>query len=160
MIVAVDQKLIADLARNVVAETAPQELPLFRPVSEAYFREPKTALHGKRGKDEMLGFGVGEAITLVTPVVLAIMTDVVTFLAGELQKTFKEESAGIIGDLVKKLFKKYHTGESGTSAAATLTKEQLAKVRQIALEKARQLSLPENKAQLLADSMVGSLVTA
>ena len=45
-------------------------------------------------------------------------------------------------------------------AALDLTDEQLEQVRELALDKARLLKLPEAKAELLADSLVGSLATA
>jgi len=73
---SVQDQLVSELARNLVANTAPQELPLFRPVSEAYFKDPDGTLKGQPGKDETLGFGVGEAATFITPIVLAVMTDV------------------------------------------------------------------------------------
>jgi hypothetical protein len=44
--------------------------------------------------------------------------------------------------------------------AAELTDEQLEEVRKLAIEKAKQLKLPKDKAELLADSLVGSLATA
>jgi len=65
-------QLVADLARDMVAEIAPQELPTFRAQSEAYFKDPERALKGQAGKDDMLGFGVGAAVTFLTPVVLAV----------------------------------------------------------------------------------------
>lgn len=41
-----------------------------------------------------------------------------------------------------------------------LSSEQLIRIREIALEKARQMLLPEDKAHLMADSLIGSLVTS
>jgi hypothetical protein len=41
-----------------------------------------------------------------------------------------------------------------------LTRDQLSAVRRLALEKANELRIPPEQAQLLADSMVGSLVLA
>ena len=37
---AENNQLIADVARDIVAQTAPQELPLFRMTSAEYFKTP------------------------------------------------------------------------------------------------------------------------
>ena len=47
----------------------------------------------------------------------------------------------------------------GEEVPPPLTPEQIARVREVALEKGRQLRLPESQARLLADSLVGSLAT-
>ena len=73
---AADDALVADLARAVVEQTAPEELPLFRATSEAYFDDPDVAERSGCG-DEMLGFGVDAALVLVTPVALSVARDVV-----------------------------------------------------------------------------------
>ena len=44
-------QLIADLARDIVKQTAPQELPLFRATSTAYFQNPDTLLKNTKGRD-------------------------------------------------------------------------------------------------------------
>jgi len=51
-------------------------------------------------------------------------------------------------------------GAAGGDATPDLTEEQLEQVRALALEKAQQLKLAPDKAELLADSLVGSLATA
>lgn len=60
-------QLIADLARDLTAKVAPQELPLFRANSEAYFNDPEKAIKGQASKDDILGFGIGEVAAFVTP---------------------------------------------------------------------------------------------
>ena len=44
------QQLITDIARDVITQTAPHELPLFRASSEAYFKNPEKFLNGEAGK--------------------------------------------------------------------------------------------------------------
>src|SRR5438105_13861561 len=105
-------QLIADLARDIVKQTAPQELPLFRATSTAYFQNPDTLLKNTKGRDQLLGFGVGEAVVMITPSALAVLTQVVQFLTAEVQKSVASESASVIDDLVKKMFKKFrHTDD-------------------------------------------------
>ncbi len=159
------QQLVADLSREVVARIAPQELPVFRAHSRAYFADQGQVLRGGQGQDEMLGFGVGEAVAFLTPVVLPVMTAVVQYLTVEVTKSARAEGATLIGERVKQLFKRFRpaeaTGEYGHAASPpVLTQEQLGQVRQVAFEKALQLKLSAERAGLLADAVVGNLATA
>jgi hypothetical protein len=150
------RELIADLARDLVAQTAPHELPLLPAVSSAYFKDPDKALKSRDGEDRMLGFGAEEVVPFLTPVALAVTTQVVTFVSEEVRKSVEDNSSSVIGELVKRMFKKFRpAGED--EKPPPLTPEQLARVRRLAIEKARQLNLPQARAELLADSMVGSL---
>jgi hypothetical protein len=167
---AVDEELIASVAREQVAQLAPQELPLFRAQSAAYFEDPQKALRGDRSEDDMLSFGPEVAFALLTPVILSVTSTVLSALAEEVGKTVGEESRGIVGDLVRRLFRRPQAGaeeasgvgETGGASppAPVLTAAQLARVRQSAYERARQLDVPEARASLLADSLVGSLALA
>src|SRR5438105_796121 len=105
-------QLIADLARDIVGQTAPQELPLFRATSTAYFKRPDKILKHTKGEEEMLGFGMVEAAVMMTPSVLVIMTQVVQFVTAEVQKSVATESASLISDLIKKMFKKFRSSEA------------------------------------------------
>src|SRR2546425_11933887 len=95
------QQLIADVARELVTQTAPQELPLFRRLSETYFKNfkaPSQTRVDQVPKDEKLGFGMGEAVMFLTPIILAVGTEVVQYLAEQVVKTVKEEGAGLATD--------------------------------------------------------------
>ena len=159
---AVEDELVAELARDVVAKTAPHELPLFRATSEEYFKDPDRVLDPGEAKDEMLGFGVGEVAMLLGPAALVVAREVVTFVAAEVGKSAKEESSPIIRSLVRRVFRRGGQANGPAEQApppVELTADQLAEVHRIALEKAQQLRLPADKAELLADSMVGELTT-
>jgi hypothetical protein len=166
----VDDELVAVLARSAVAQAAPEELPLFRATSEAYFENPD-ALEAQRSKDEMLGFGVGDALVLLTPVALAVSRDVLSFVLEQLRSQAREHGKEAIDRLVSRLLDRDEKpapeapgGEAeapaGDAEPPDLTDEQLEEVRALAVEKARQLKLAPDKAELLADSLVGSLATA
>jgi hypothetical protein len=153
-------QLIADLAHDIVAQTAPQELPLFRATSAVYFKRPDKALKNQAGKDEILGFGTGEMVSLLTPIVLTVVTEVVTFLTVEVKKAVAAESASLISDQVKNLFKKFHPeGEKGQHDPTPLTREQIARVRKLAYERFLQLKLSDMQANRLADALTASLIT-
>jgi len=165
-------QLIADLARDAVAEIAPHELPMFRLQSEAYFKDPDSAFEGHTGGEDMLGFGAGAAAAFLTPAVLAVTTAIVKFVADEVKESVQEEGGDLISDIVKRMFKKFRPEEKkegegkkdeskkdkGKEGPLPLTPEQLKKVRELAFEQALQLRLSENTAETLAESLVGSLV--
>lgn len=155
---ATPDDLVAALARAAVERAAPEELPLFGPMSEAYLADPAALESGKQ-RDEMLGFGVEAAAMLVTPVALQVARDVLGFLHEQLRERAREQGESAIDRIIARLVGK-KDAEEGAAPVDTLTDEQLAQVRTLALEKARTLKLSEAKATLLADSLVGSLATA
>ena len=155
-------QLIADLARDLVVQTAPQELPLFRATSTAYFKSPDKVLKNTKGKEEMLGFGVAEAAVMMTPSILVVMTRVVQFVTAEVEKSVATESTSLISDLIKQMFKKFRSSEAKKEqhTPSPLTPEQLAQVSKLAYKEATRLMHSDARARLLADAIVGSLVTS
>jgi hypothetical protein len=155
----VKDQLVVDLARESVAQVAPQELPLYRATSELYLRNPDRLLQAQKGRDEPLGFGVDAGVVLLTPVIITVTKEVVEFVAAEVMKSVRTESSNLISEFVKKMFKRFRReGEArGEELPPPLTPEQLRSVRELALEKARQLQLSPSRAELLADSLVGNL---
>ena len=160
-----DDALVAALARASVERAAPEELPLFRATSDAYFNDP-AALERQRSGDEMLGFGVDAAVMLVTPVALAVAKDVIQFVGTQLRARAEKEGEGAIDRVLNRLLQRGEkaaepaAAEAATGGVAELTDEQLGQVRTLAFEKAKQLKLSDAKAELLAESLVGSLATA
>ena len=156
---SVYNQTVTEVARDLLAQLAPQEKALFRPISESYFKNPEKTLSDNQAKDEMLGFGAAEAVTLLTPVILAVSGDVVKFLFAEAQKAMQSESSNLINETVKSWFGKFRQKDDKKSPPP-LTAEQMEQVRKVAVLKAKQLKLSEKNTKLLADAIVGSLVTA
>jgi hypothetical protein len=158
---AVDDGLVAELARGAVERAAPEELPLFRPTSEAFFDDPESVTR-KDGGDDVLGFGVDAAMVLVTPVALSVARDVVEFVAAQVRSRLKSEGEGAVQKALDRIFKRGAEPAKPADPAAPpeLTDEELVRVHAIALEKAQQLKLAPAKAELLADAIVGGLATA
>lgn len=156
---SVYNQTVTEVARDLLAQLAPQEKALFRPISESYFKNPEKTLSDNQAKDEMLGFGAAEAVTLLTPVILAVSGDVVKFLFAEAQKAMQSESSNLINETVKSWFGKFRQKDDKKSPPP-LTAEQMEQVRKVAILKAKQLKLSEKNTKLLADAIVGSLVTA
>jgi hypothetical protein len=156
-----NNQLIADVARDVIAQTEPGELPLFRAISTEYFKKPAEVNKKKKSKDELLGFGIGESVSLITPAMLVVMTQVVLFLTEVIRQSVLEESANLINERVRKMFKKFsQEGARDEFAPAPLTREQLAQVRTQAYEKFLELKLSSTRANYLADAVVASLIVA
>ncbi len=165
MVTSMQNSLVAERAYAVVAQIAPEELPLFPAISTAYFKDPRQALkYDAEGQDEMLGFGMAEAVSLLTPTVLVVMNEVIILLTTGVAKSLEDEGANFFSELAKKLMKKFRPQKKkeqhNLPPLQSLTSEQLVQVRQQAYEKARQLKLPDDKAHLLADAIAGSLVQA
>lgn len=169
MSAAPDETLVVALARATVERAAPEELLLFPAVSEAYLerRDPMRATPG----DPMLGFGVETAVVLITPIALTVAKDVLGFLRVQLREQAAKHGDEAFDWLVDRLLgrgdEKPAPGSEPASddkvsapEPAVLTDDQLEQVREFALEKAKQLELSDEKAELLADSLVGSLATA
>lgn len=168
-----DDELVVALARSAVERAAPEEMVIFPAASEAYLegRDPAKQTRG----DPMLGFGVDAAVILLTPVALTVAKDVLGFLRTQFKKQADEHGDEAFDWFVGKLFRrgggKKEPGEDAAAEAPPpdaappveppeLSDEQLEEVRKLAIEKAKQLKLPKDKAELLADSLVGSLATA
>jgi hypothetical protein len=149
------KQLVGDLSRDLVTQVAPQELPLFRANSEVFFRNPDELAVNRKAKDDMLGFGDGGIIVLITPVVLMVTQQVVLFVIEQVKKSAQEQGSALIDESVKKMFKKFRPVDG--KKPNPLTAEQLAQVRKVALKKAQELKLSDERARLLADALVGSL---
>jgi hypothetical protein len=173
-----EDAIVVALARATVERAAPEELLIFPAASEAYLegQDPSKKTRG----DPMLGFGIETAVILITPIALTVAKDVLGFLRVQLKKQAEERGDEAVDWFINRLFRRGDdepapsdpaapaptpTPADATTAAepaepVELTDEQLEQVREFALEKAKQLKLPDAKAELLADSLVGSLATA
>ena len=163
-----ERAVVEALARAVVEDAAPEERPLFGPMTEAYY-DPRRGTPSGSKSDEMLGFGVdaAAAAVLVTPIALEAAKNVLGYLVGELQAAFKDESKPMIQALVKRLLRRGPKSEGDkaaaepaaeTAAPPQLTQAELDELRKVALSTAERMGLREPKASVLADAIVGAMV--
>ncbi len=138
-----------ELARSVVSEIAPSELPLFEIMSRSFASNPKR-VRIRRGGDEELGFGLAESAMLVTPVALAAIREIALFLAEDFAKALSHAAADAVAARITKLFRR----ESGTPP---LTDTQIASIRNIVVEAAQTSKLGETQTTLLVDTLVTHL---
>ncbi len=148
-----ERELATELARAGAVDAAPEELVLFDVTAEDYWADPQAVLDPKR-RDEAVGFGIDAA--LVTPLLLAIATPVVRYLAAQAGEAIKEAAGPRLTGLLRRWLRLEDAPPAGADEpSVTLTAEQAGHVRDIALEQATALGLEEGQARLLADAVAG-----
>ena len=159
MIDSTTKKLIHSISKNVIEKISPQELLLFQATSDAYFKNPQKTLKELKEKDEMIGFGPGESLTLLAPIVLAVTTEMVKFAIGILQEAAKDDLKDKVREnLFSKFSNRFFQNSNPTEhEISSLTNEQREQLRQVTFEKARQFNLPEDQAKQLSDCIVDNL---
>ncbi|MFD9739504.1 hypothetical protein [Umezawaea sp. NPDC059074] len=142
---------VHDLAKRVVEAVAPGELASFEPVAAPYLDHPARAERRlRRGDDDPLGFGLGDAVEMVTPVVALVSGSVITALSDG----FGEAVKGGVGKVFRKLTKR----RAVEAPVRAWSEDELAKVRATALVRAKALGVREAKAEALADAIVVALL--
>jgi hypothetical protein len=156
--ISTDQRqIVVDVTREIIVQNYSEELTLFRSTVATYMNRPEDLFREKQqGKDDLLGFGAGEVAVFLTPYVLMVMTEVVKFIAEEVQKSLVTKSAAVINETLKKLFRRVRPEENDL---LPLTPAQLTQVRNVAYENARRLKLPDDQANLLASAITGTLLS-
>src|SRR5215469_13510145 len=164
----VELDLVDELAQIVLRQVAPEELALYRETAELYIHDPGFMRKAKP-KEEAVGFGLD--LAMLTPYVLAVSLEAVRFLATAVSDAardeLRDELRPVIADAVKRLFRREPTSSGGESVSAPqdpkgrgaiLTAEDGREVRRIALQRAKQSGLDDERASLLADALVGALL--
>jgi len=150
---ASDQAVL-DLARDLVAQAAPHELPLFAATSAAYLAHPGDAAGGDG--DQALGFGVEAAAAFLTPAALVVARQVIDALRAALGRSAERIADDTADGLLDRIL---HRGGDRDAAAApaALSRDQLVAVRDAAIAKAKALGLSAKQADMLGDALAGKL---
>lgn len=158
MDVSVDEELLRDLAQPLVAEFSPAEQgDLFPLLSEAHFAHPEAYASKDKGGGP-LAFGLPELTVLLTPVMLAVMNEVVRYVV---EKTLPK-GAKITSNAIRRLLGRGRDGRDGRDGRATepvdsapvsLTAEQWAEVRRIVERVAVKGGVEAEQAQRIADAV-------
>lgn len=148
-----DTRAVDLLARQVVAEVAPAELPVFSATAKRYHEDPEAALTAKAKADETLGFGAESVVILLAPFALELAKRVLSKLS--------EKVGDEVGDsLASRVLGWFGRDDSKDDKdVAALTADQLALVAQTARSEAAELSLPPDQSERLADAVVAALAT-
>jgi hypothetical protein len=105
MTIELDDRLITNLARETLAEVAPNELESFPAISKAYFRNPEKVLE-KTETDKPLGSGtvIGEAILI--PVLLWLANKLVDLVWDIVKKPLEDALSDPVSRFIKRLLNK------------------------------------------------------
>lgn len=147
---------VGDIARDVLSEIAPQEIPIFAATSRAYFANPEAALQQLHSKDNVLGFGADAAGFLFTPAVLLVLSETFQYLLRVAAKATADGLAKEIPELIKAMFRKFQPSQ--LDAPSVLTKEHIASIHGNILVSAKKLRIPAEKARSLANAVTAQLV--
>ncbi|RDI25356.1 hypothetical protein [Lentzea flaviverrucosa] len=140
---------VRDVVRDVVEEVARDELPVVEALCTFDDGTVVRRLSGRGGRREPLGFGLGEVVLWVTPIVWLVL-DAVAKRAAD---SAVEGAARGTKAILRKVFRR------GVEPVEfpRLTEEQLAWVERESLEAARNDGLPEDRAQAIVDALVRRL---
>ena len=143
------QITVGDVVRDVVAEAAPEELPLVEALSRFDDETVVRRLTRRSQRREPLGFGLGEIAVLVTPVVWIVVEEAV-------RKLVDSAVAGVAkGPKARRLLRRLLRRRAAPLTVPPLTPEQIVEVQQRLLEIAAQNELELERAVMLAD-LVGA----
>ncbi|MER0484605.1 hypothetical protein ABR737_40840 [Streptomyces sp. Edi2] len=139
---------VRDVVRDVVAEVAPEELPLVAGLAEFDDATAVQRLGGRGGRRELLGFGLDDA-ALVTPVVWLTVHQAVQRIVGA--------AVGSAASAARSALRKLFHRRTEAVTVPPLTREQLAEVRESVLEMASQQGLGKERASTIADALMARL---
>lgn len=159
-----ENQLIADLSHKIVTEVAPEELQDFQPMSEAYFNNPEKTLKGETNSNKLTGAGIEALIIVLTPFILDIVKDVIKDLLKDSLKDSVKQNAPTLLEKLKALLMRFLGDDSPQSTSSEyvqlqlpLDRDRLTQARQRAYEKAIQLGVDVDKANLIANSVMANL---
>jgi len=139
-------EIVKSIGHDLVSALAPEELPLYPALAGQF--DGTGGGRDRASGDQLLGFGVGEAAILLTPVILEFVRAFWDALAAQ-------ASDATVHGIVRYLRGRGGKGTPGKTSA--LTTGQLERVRAIAAQQASRLKIADDKAGLLADAIVGVL---
>ena len=149
----VDRTAVTAMSRELLSQVAPGEMPLFTSVSRSYFAG-SIPTRGHGNKDDLLGFGVGEAVVMLSPFVLRFAEDV--WKSCEEQAT--KSASGVVIEVFRRIRARFG-GDKKEAAPAppSLSTEELQYVRSVGRRCVANFDLSEEQKNLLVESLVGSL---
>jgi hypothetical protein len=150
------QRTLLDVAREVVAECAPEELPLVNGLSRFDDRTVRRRLAQQGGHREPLGFGVDAAAVLVVSIVWTAIQDTADTMVRATAESAIQRAVRWLGAASRRLLRPLFRGWSsgGPRKREPLPHfggRELAEVRRRVLESARENGLSQHRAERLAD---------
>lgn len=138
-----------EVVRDVIADTAPGELVLLDGMRSLSDRHVTDVMRRRGGGPDTLGFGVTDALVLVTPVVWLVVDEVVRHGVGAATDSALARLRGPLRRLLRR------SDDSETVPA--LTAPQLEAVHARVLELAADAGMERENSRFLADAVVSRL---
>jgi hypothetical protein len=144
-------EMVRSIGQDLVSQFAPEELPLY-PSLVSQFESGNGGRHGhKPSDDQILGFGVGEAVILLTPVILS-------FARAFWNALLEETAHTALHSALERAQARRVRHNQDPPGPQEFTTEQLQLIRSVAVREAGRLkNIPKGQAGLLADAVVGVL---
>jgi hypothetical protein len=140
---------VREVVHDVVADVAPEELPVLAGLSRLDDDEALRRLTRRRRPREPLGFGIDTIATLATAIAWVAVLESVKRMV---QPAADGLSRGI-GTRLRRLFRR----RSAPTVVPVLTPEQLAEIHRRVLELAEQNGFGADRATVLAERLVARL---
>lgn len=137
-----------DVVHDVIADVAPEELPLLSGLRQLNDAEIGRQLGRRVRRDDPLGFGVGEVVVLATPIVWGALQQVADRLA--------VSTVDGLWDRVIAVFRRRSRRKH--SSPPQFSHEDLATVRGVVLDTATRSGMKPARAEQLAASVVDRLM--
>jgi hypothetical protein len=144
-----DVTTVWGVVRDVVAQVAPEELPVVAGLSGFDDQTVRRRLAKRAKRAEPLGFGLGEAVVLVTPIVWTAIQEVI--------KRMADSAADTLAGRFKAAARRVLRRKPPSPPVPRFSTLELAEVRRRILEEAERSGLAQKRATLIADSVVGRL---
>jgi hypothetical protein len=146
---AADGVTIRDVVRDVVAEVAPDELPVVAGLAELDEAVALRRMVRRKTRQDPLGFGLDQTVALVTPAVWLAVSEAARQLGGD--------AGGGIAAWVKAAVRKVLRRRAAPAVVPPLTREQAVAVRELVREMAEQRGLSKQRAIVIADAVATRL---
>ncbi|GHG58611.1 hypothetical protein [Streptomyces griseocarneus] len=138
-----------DVVRDVVAQVAPEELPLVEALARFDDASVVRRLARRGGRREPLGFGLGEIAAMVAPVVWLVVDEAARQLAGAVASRAATGTRTVMRRVLRR--------PAAPVTVPELTREQLAEIHRRVVESAVQRGLGDKRATAIADAVVTRL---
>jgi hypothetical protein len=155
--------MLVDAARTATERLAPDEMPLFEDTARAWLRHGRT--YRPRRGDDALGFGLDHIEPVVTVAALTAAAAALRFMKSTAADAGAKGASELVTTLVRRLLSRLGgrppaaKSEAGDGVLRPSPHE-LVRVRQITYERLRATGLSADQAALVADAVIGALVTS
>jgi hypothetical protein len=146
-----EDSIFADeLARAVIARIAPDELPQFALVAQAFHHATRRQRWRAARRNEPLGIGADGVVALLSVPTLYVASR----LADALAKSVATDTATWLTKLVKRIFRR----RASPPRIWRPEPGELVVIREVAAKRARKLGLTDEQVDIIADGIVAELM--